>query len=147
MPGVQFNRPPELQPLILSKSQISHTVSTDNSASHGAWWAQIANRLASLSARSYHLFVASNFLNCKSEELLLLYEVRKLNADGTQIYDEVTAGIRTRQLNWDFLGGCECIDELRISWDMMAKREMVGRYDAIVREQVGRLERRVFFFF
>jgi hypothetical protein len=71
----------------------------------------------------------------------LLYEVRKLNADGKQIFEEVVRVLRARQLNWDFLGGCEGIDELRISWDMMAKGEMVGRYDAFVGEQVGRLER------
>lgn len=67
--------------------------------------------------------------------------MRKLNADGKQIIEEVVRVLRARQLNWDFLGGCEGIDELRISWDMMAKGEMVGRYDAFVGEQVGRLER------
>jgi hypothetical protein len=140
-PRAHIKPPPTLQPLLLTNPQASRLDSTDNSASHTVWWAHISNSLASLSARSYHLFVASNFLNCKSEELLLLYEVRKLNADGKQIFEEVVKGLRARQLNWDFLGGCEGIDELRISWDMMAKGEMVGRYDAFVGEQVGRLER------
>jgi len=80
-------------------------------------------------------------LNCKSEELLLLYEVRELNADGKQIFEEVIQVLRKRQFNWDFLGGCEGIDELRISWDMMAKGGMVKSYDAFVGKHMGRLER------
>lgn len=67
--------------------------------------------------------------------------MRKLNADGKQVYEEIVRGLRAKQLDWDFLGGCEGIEELRISWDMAAKGEMVGRYDAFVGEQVGRLER------
>lgn len=67
--------------------------------------------------------------------------MRRLNADGKRVYEEVVQGLRARQLDWDVLGGCEGIEELRVSWDMMAKAEMVGRYDAFVGEHVGRLER------
>lgn len=67
--------------------------------------------------------------------------MRKLNADGKRIYEEVVEGLKARQLDWGSLSGCEGIDELKISWDMMAKAEMLGRYDAFVREQVGWLER------
>jgi hypothetical protein len=133
--------PPALQPLIFANAQTPLNGSTGPLASHATWWASVSNDLASLSARSYHLFVASHFLNCKSEELLLLYEVRRLNADGKRVYEEVVQGLRARQLDWDVLGGCEGIEELRVSWDMMAKAEMVGRYDAFVGEHVGRLER------
>jgi hypothetical protein len=62
--------------------------------------------------------------------------VRKLNADGKMLFDEVLRGLRVRAASWE-----GSIDELRISWDMEVKREMVGRYDAFVVEQVVELER------
>jgi hypothetical protein len=128
-PRTHIEPPPKLQPLFWVKPQTPPLDSTDQAASHALWWAHISNSLASLSARSYHLFVASNFLTCKTEELLLLYEVRKLNADGKLVFEEVVRGLRERQLDWKFMGDCEGIDELRISWDMTAKEEMVGRLE------------------
>lgn len=55
--------------------------------------------------------------------------MRKLNADGKLVFEEVVRGLRERQLDWKFMGDCEGIDELRISWDMTAKEEMVGRLE------------------
>jgi hypothetical protein len=52
------------------------------------------------------------------------------------LFDEVLRGLRVRAASWE-----GSIDELRISWDIQAKREMVGRHDAFVVEQVMELER------
>ncbi len=135
-PRAEIPPPPKLKPLLFATAQRPTGTSTDKEAAHAEWWARLSNRFASHSARSYHLFTASSFLTCQTEELLLLYEVRKLNADGKRLFEEVLRGLRARAASWE-----GSMDELRISWDMTSKLEMVLRYDAFVAEQVARLER------
>jgi hypothetical protein len=134
-PVAQILPPPKLQPLLFPPMTPAGS-NAFKAAAHATWWARISNSLASYSARSYHLFVASSSLTCKTEELLLLYEVRKLNVDGKMLFEEVLRELRARIVDWE-----GSIDELRISWDMESKRDMVVNYDAFVAEQVGRLER------